>query len=68
MEPKKSCKYFKKFYEEHRNEILDGLRTYMAMTRCEQDLLMRELMLPSRAYEEYKKHVLYEQALDYASK
>ena len=61
MDNKKTCEHMKAFYKEHRNEILFGMRMAMVKQKYEQALM-------EQAFEDYKKHVLYEQALDYASK
>ena len=63
-ETKNTAKKMKQFYERHKSEVLWGIQILQDKT------LIAEIQqaLVEKAYDTYKKKVLYEEALDYASK
>lgn len=59
-----TAKKMKKFYENHKSDILTGLK----ILEDEKLLMQIRQAMVEKGYEIYKKKVLYEEALDYASK
>lgn len=63
-ETKNTAKKLKQYYEKHKSAILCG----MTILQDKELLQQIEQTLVEKAYDSYKKKVLYEEALDYVSK